>query len=137
MDANGYAIQHGAGNPLNGSSMQNVPRRTRTRPPTVNEALPFSPFSSVVPFNSGACSQPLSYHPFNLLTIPPSDIIPIPSIGLRSSASLFSTPAERDEARQGLESLNREAANTGQTSQRLQQTLDDLKQLLQPENVAQ
>lgn len=83
----------------------------------MDEALPFSPFSSVVPFNS--------------------DIIPIPSIGLRSSASLFSTPAERDEARQGLESLNREAVNTHQTSQRLQQTLEDLKQLLQPDNVAQ
>jgi cohesin loading factor subunit SCC2 len=66
-----------------------------------------------------------------------SDIIPLPSIGLRSSASLFSTTAERDEARQGLDSLNREAANPYETSQRLQQTLEDLKQLLQPENVAE
>ena len=138
MDANGYAIQHGAANRSNGSSAQNRPRRNRTRPPTVDEALPFSPFSSVVPFNSGAYSHLLqpSYN-FNLLNIRSSDIIPIPSIGLRSSASLFSTPAERDEARQGLESLNREAVNTHQTSQRLQQTLEDLKQLLQPDNVAQ
>jgi cohesin loading factor subunit SCC2 len=34
-----------------------------------------------------------------------------------------------------LEDLNREAANPHQTSQRLQQTLEDLKQLLQPKNV--
>jgi cohesin loading factor subunit SCC2 len=82
-----------------------------------------------------------SYYPlvnhFDLLNTPTSDIIPLPSIGLRSSASLFSTAAERDEAREGLEILNSEAANPYETSQRLQQTLEDLKQLLQPENVAE
>jgi cohesin loading factor subunit SCC2 len=135
MDANRYAIQHGAPNRSNGSSAQNVSKRTRTKPPTVDEALPFSPFSSVVPFNSGAHTSPQLALYFNLLIVLTPDIIPVPSIGLRSSASLFSTPAERDEARQGLEDLNREAANPHQTSQRLQQTLEDLKQLLQPKNV--
>jgi len=66
-----------------------------------------------------------------------SDIIPRPMIGLPSSVSLFSEPAERDAARQGLESLNREATDPNNTSQRLQQTFEDLKALLRPENVAQ
>lgn len=136
MDLNGHAIQHGAANRSNGSNAQNLPRRTRTRPPTVDEALPFSPFSSVVPFNSGKHPQPSQATiNLNLLSTPTLDIIPTPSIGLRSSASLFSTAAERDEARQGLEGLNREAANPHQTSQRLQQTLEDLKQLLKSEEV--
>jgi hypothetical protein len=66
-----------------------------------------------------------------------SDIIPLPTIGLRSSVSLFSSATEREDARQGLESLNREVTDPHDTSQRLQQTLQDLQQLLQPDNVAQ
>jgi hypothetical protein len=59
------------------------------------------------------------------------DIIPLPTVGLRSSASLFPTPSDRDQARQGLESLNREAAESSSTSNRLQETLKDLRKLLQ------
>lgn len=64
------------------------------------------------------------------LSSSPTDIIPIPRPGLQSSASLFSTPAERDEARQGLESLNSEASDPSNTSQRLEETLQTLKELL-------
>jgi hypothetical protein len=50
---NGYAIiKSGMANgKLNGSNY------TNTRPLTVDEALPYSPFSSVVPFNSGIASS--------------------------------------------------------------------------------
>ncbi|CZT45548.1 related to sister chromatid cohesion protein [Rhynchosporium secalis] len=117
MDQNGNAIQHGAVNGSNGASVTNGPRRGYAKVFTVDEALPYSPFSSVVPFNS--------------------DIIPSPSIGVRSSASLFSTPTEREEGRQVLETLNRDAQHSNNTSERLQKSLNDLKELLKPGNIAQ
>jgi hypothetical protein len=66
------------------------------------------------------------------------DIIPLPSIGLRSSTSIFSTPAEIEAGRQGLESLNRELAEDPyNTSERLQKSLNELKELLKPEGITQ
>ncbi|KAK0119687.1 Sister chromatid cohesion protein 2 [Cadophora gregata] len=117
MDQNGYAIQYGGVNGSNGALSTNGPRRKQARVLTVDEALPYSPFSSVVPFNS--------------------DIIPPPSIGLRSSTSLFSTPTDREEGRQLLEALNRDAQDPNNTSERLQKSLNDLKELLKPGNIAQ
>ncbi|KAG9244691.1 hypothetical protein BJ878DRAFT_440888 [Calycina marina] len=114
MATNGYSIQNAG---LHSSNTARVNTGgSRTRIPTVDEALPYSPFSSIVLFNS--------------------DIIPIPTTGLRSSASLFANPAERDEARSGLESLNRDITDNP-TTQRLQAVLQDLKNLLQPEKVSQ
>jgi cohesin loading factor subunit SCC2 len=66
-----------------------------------------------------------------------ADIIPIPLIGLHSSSSIFSSSAERDEGRQGLESLNRQAQEPNNTSQRLQKSLNDLKELLKPDGITQ
>ncbi|PQE28750.1 AT hook domain-containing protein [Rutstroemia sp. NJR-2017a WRK4] len=100
----GYGYQNGHNAPTSASnSRENRPMR-RT-PFTVDEALPYSPFSSVVPFNSG----------------------------LRSSVPLFSTTAELEHGRQSLESLNTDATNTYQTPQRLERMLKDLQQLLRPE----
>ncbi|CAG8973753.1 hypothetical protein HYALB_00007703 [Hymenoscyphus albidus] len=84
---------------------------------TVDEALPLTPITSVVPFNS--------------------DIVPMPKVGLRSSVSIYSTPAERARGRDVLESLNREAADPRNTSRRLQQSLEDLKGLLKPDGLTQ
>ncbi|CZR63253.1 related to sister chromatid cohesion protein [Phialocephala subalpina] len=118
MEANGYPAQNGiyGSNGTNGASLMNGNRQRRTRVLTVDEALPYSPFSSVVPFNS--------------------DIIPVPSIGLRSSTSIFPNEEERRNARQGLENLNRDA-QAPNTSERLQKSLNDLKELLKPEGIAQ
>ncbi|KAG4442368.1 hypothetical protein IFR05_002146 [Cadophora sp. M221] len=102
MDQHGYSIQHGAVNGSNGASSMNGSWRRQTRVLTVDEALPYSPFSSVVPFNSG----------------------------LRSSTSLFPTSIDRDEGRQFLEVLNRDAQDPNNTSERLQKSLNDLKELL-------
>jgi cohesin loading factor subunit SCC2 len=138
MEINGYAIQPGTTNQPNGMLSQNGSSRRRMRPPTVDEALPFSPFSSIVPFNSGTNPfLPIHWRISQLAKQSASDIIPLPTIGLRSSVSLFSSATEREDARQGLESLNREVTDPHDTSQRLQQTLQDLQQLLQPDNVAQ
>lgn len=106
----------------------------------MDAALPYSPFSSVVPFNSGTFAFPPStFISSSELIIDDSslDIIPLPSIGLRSSQSIFATPKDREEARQGLESLNREAQDPHNTSERLQKSLNDLKELLKPEGIAQ
>ncbi|RDW80553.1 hypothetical protein BP5796_05251 [Coleophoma crateriformis] len=117
MASNGYSAHNGAMNDAGYSSAVNGHLESRSRPLTVDEALVYSPFSSIVPFNS--------------------DIIPVPSIGLRSSASLFPTTEDRNAARQGLDSLNVEAANPKSTSQRLQNTLTKLQHLLQPEGLTQ
>ncbi|KAI9649885.1 Sister chromatid cohesion protein 2 [Ciborinia camelliae] len=114
MDSsNGYSYHNGH-NGSNGASSFIESRQMRPRPFTVDEALPYSPFSSVVPFNS--------------------DIIPLPTIGLGSSASLFPNDVEREQGRESLESLNADARNPYQTSQRLQRTLKDLEKLLKPED---
>lgn len=135
MESNNHPILNGRTNGSNGHHTVNGTRRTRSRPPTVEEALPYSPFSSVAPFNSGTIRQPSSTN--NLLISSRIDIIPLPRTGLRSSTSLFSTATERDEARRGLDGLNYDASDPYKTSQRLQQTLQDLKQLLQPEKISQ
>ncbi|KAJ5042311.1 uncharacterized protein L3040_004863 [Drepanopeziza brunnea f. sp. 'multigermtubi'] len=115
MDTNGHASQNGSFNGANGASPMNGSIQRVARVLTVDEALPYSPFSSVVPFNS--------------------DIIPVPSIGLRSSTSIYSSQTEREEGRQVLESLNRDAQQSHNTSQRLQKSLIELKELLKPGNI--
>ncbi|QSZ28730.1 hypothetical protein DSL72_003232 [Monilinia vaccinii-corymbosi] len=114
MDANNGYGYHNGHTGSNGASSSRECRQMRPRPFTVDEALPYSPFSSVVPFNS--------------------DIIPLPTIGLGSSSSLFSNASERQQGRESLESLNADATNPYQTSQRLQRTLKDLEALLNPED---
>jgi cohesin loading factor subunit SCC2 len=50
---------------------------------------------------------------------------------------LYPTQAERNEGRQALDSLNREAIDPQNTSRRIQQTLDELKELLKPDGMTQ
>lgn len=128
MEGNGYYYNGSAsdGPSRNGSGLI-VPKIM-----TVEEALPYSPFSSVVPFNSGTISILYLYSaPANIK----ADIIPLPSIGLRSSASLYANPQEREEGRQGLESLNSEIKKSRSTSQKLETSLNELKELLRPEGI--
>lgn len=65
------------------------------------------------------------------------DIIPLPTVGLRSSVSLYASDAERQQGKQVLDKLSREAQNGSSTSQKLQKTLNDLKELLRPDGVPQ
>ncbi|RDL30829.1 uncharacterized protein BP5553_10174 [Venustampulla echinocandica] len=116
METNGYPTPNGVARGSKGMSSANGYKAPQPRVLTVDEALPLTPFTSVIPFNS--------------------DIVPLPSVGLRSSVSLFPTPVDRAKARQALDSLNSEASDPHNTSRRLQQTLDDLKELLKPEGIA-
>jgi cohesin loading factor subunit SCC2 len=68
METNHYAIQYGVASGSNGNPIMNGGMRTRSRVLTVDEALPYSPFSSVVPFNSGTDNLVAQSH-LNLLTI--------------------------------------------------------------------
>lgn len=87
------------------------------RPPTVDEALQYSPLSSIVPF----CPS----------------IIPFPSAGPPSSSAIFTTQEERRSARRALDSFNTDNGSTHSTSARLQKTLQDLQQLLNAEELTQ
>ncbi|OJD34830.1 sister chromatid cohesion protein mis4 [Diplodia corticola] len=90
----------------------------RPRLPTVDDALQFSPLSSITPFD-------------------PS-IIPFPSSFPHTNHTIFTHTEERQKARRGLDSLNAEAAsNTQSTSYRLQQSLQQLQQLLRPSELTE
>jgi len=59
MEINGHASQNGFMASNSPSKVKVAP--SRTRPPTVDEALPYSSFSSIIPFDSGTFfSQPPS-----------------------------------------------------------------------------
>lgn len=60
-------------------------------------------------------------------------ILPMPTIGLRSAPSYFEDPTEESQMRNGLEMLNNEAIQLGDTSKKLEQTLRNLQRLLNPE----
>jgi cohesin loading factor subunit SCC2 len=142
MRSNGHPVSH-SGQIANGTAQGHLKHRTsgsKPRPLTVDEALPYSPFASVVPFHSGKLPPTHRSNtdtPRSLLIVPSSGIIPLPKIGLRVSSSVFATPAERSTARQGLESLNEKAALPRGTSQELEKTLLDLKHILQPETLTE
>jgi len=90
-------------------------------------------------FTQVSCPYSLLQHrpAVHIIDRPSSGIIPLPKIGLRASTSLFTTPAERTAARQGLDSLNEKAALPRGTSQQLEKTLLDLKNMLQPETLTE
>ncbi|KAK8231801.1 hypothetical protein HDK77DRAFT_453617 [Phyllosticta capitalensis] len=87
----------------------------RPRLPGVDDALQFSPLTSIVPF-----------HP---------DIIPLPSTHPPPTSEIF-TAAERLNTRRELDSLNAEAS-TQSTSARIEQTLKQLTHLLRPNEVTE
>ena len=115
------------------------------RPPTVDEALQYSPLSSIVPFSPSEQPSPLhtglSRSDISFLIVHDTDsyqgIIPFPSAGPPSSSSIFTTHEERRAARRALDSFNTESSNTHSTSARLQKTLQDLQQLLNAEELTQ
>lgn len=84
-----------------------------SRPFTLQEALPYSPFTSVIPFES--------------------DIIPTPNLGAGPSSSRLADLVPRHD----FDNLNKEAANPSSTSRRLEQSLEHVQNLLNPSGMAQ
>ncbi|KAF2423553.1 hypothetical protein EJ08DRAFT_443725 [Tothia fuscella] len=91
--------------------------RSRYRIPTVEDALPFTPLTSVVPYSP--------------------DIIPFPSTAPPSRPNLSANTEDRRRAKGQLELLSREAAHPRRTSQLLGQSLKKLQDLLQPQEVTE
>ncbi|PSN62041.1 hypothetical protein BS50DRAFT_680336 [Corynespora cassiicola Philippines] len=84
------------------------------RPPTVEEALPYSPFTSVVPFSP--------------------DVIPFPTTDPPTPPTTLS-PEQQSNAKKATGILNEEIRNSSSGSQHLQATLRELQQLMNPDEL--
>ncbi|KAH9874546.1 hypothetical protein IAQ61_003735 [Plenodomus lingam] len=100
-------IQNGNWHNANGGGL---PYR---RPPTVDEALPYSPFTSIIPFSP--------------------DIIPFPSAEPPTPPSTLS-PSQRNDAKKAVSILNDEIRGQS-TAQHLHDTLQQLRELLDREKL--
>ncbi|KAF1814183.1 hypothetical protein P152DRAFT_412756 [Eremomyces bilateralis CBS 781.70] len=89
---------------------------TRYRPPTLEEALAYTPVTSILPFNP--------------------EIISAPSVSPPISSTAFTPSKERETGKVELENLGR-LAQEAPTSVRLEQTLKHLGDLLQRDGLTQ
>ncbi|KAK3116829.1 Sister chromatid cohesion protein 2 [Teratosphaeriaceae sp. CCFEE 6253] len=109
-------------NGQDGRSDNGIPTSIRPagglRVPTVHEALPFTPFTSIVSFNPAS-------------TIPPPLALPTPT------PSYFAETPEVVNARRTLDHLSAGAISADQASQRCQQTLRDVQKLLDSDSLTQ
>ncbi|GAP86875.1 putative AT hook domain-containing protein [Rosellinia necatrix] len=91
-------------------AVQSHDQQPRTRPFSLEEALPYTPFTSVFPFDS--------------------DILSNPSIGVEPFAPSLANFVSRDD----YDALNHEAENSNQ-SKRLDSSLEYVQNLLKPEKI--
>ncbi|KAI9724135.1 MAG: hypothetical protein M1812_000854 [Candelaria pacifica] len=102
---------------MNGERAANGASHHGIRPLTVDEALQYSPLSSIVPYGS--------------------EIIPLPSISLPGSTSLFASTEERKACRRSLGVLDQEVRNSNGQSALVGQTVRELQRLLKPNELTQ
>ena len=95
----------------------------------MDEALQFSPFSSIVPFGPSECY----YFSDEIQRLIFADIIPIPNSNLPGSQSPFSTSKEHRISRQSLAYLDEELSRTQGQSSIAQRSKNDLKAYLNPD----
>ncbi|KAK5121425.1 hypothetical protein LTR85_005257 [Meristemomyces frigidus] len=113
---NGQHIPNGPGARSNGVPAA-APRASGLRVPTVGEALPYTPFSSIIPFSP--------------------DIIPPPLALPTSAPSVFGGYQDVINAKQMLDQLSAGATSAEYASKRCLQTLRDVQKLLDPESLTQ
>ncbi|KXT13288.1 hypothetical protein AC579_7215 [Pseudocercospora musae] len=106
----GFAAGSAARPQTNGLSQEARAQQSRLRVPTVAEALPFSPFSSIVPFNP--------------------DIIHAPLALSTTSPAVFENDEAIKSTRRDLDRLTAGATNAEQASKRCETTLNDIQKLL-------
>lgn len=118
---------------VNGNLHLNGTGSRQIRPLTVSEALQYSPLSSIVPFGPGRCLclEVSIYHSKS------TDVIPLPTVGLPGSQPIFSTASEQELARQPIELLNRDLAQSNGTSSLLRRALQDLQPYLDPNQLTE
>ncbi|TPX15015.1 uncharacterized protein E0L32_004845 [Thyridium curvatum] len=107
------AGQNGLPNGQASSAGSRAQSQKFSRPFTLQEALPYSPFTSIIPFES--------------------DIIPTPAIGSALPAHDISDAVPR----QDYDALNQEAEASSTTSKKLEQSLEQVQQLLHPNKLTQ
>ncbi|KAI4727611.1 hypothetical protein E4T49_04666 [Aureobasidium sp. EXF-10728] len=91
--------------------------RKNVRVPTVGEALPYSPFASILPFTLDAIPPPLAF----------------PSV----PAQVFSSEEQKLSAHGMLERLDAQANNAERASEQLNKTLESVQHLLNPDTLTQ
>ncbi|KAL8689732.1 MAG: hypothetical protein Q9218_004663 [Villophora microphyllina] len=109
---------------VNGHNQSNGPsgglKSTRPRQPrllNVDEALQYSPFSSIVPFNP--------------------NIVPMPHAEVSNSGPILSSPSDRETARQPLNLLDSDVTKTQGSSSLVQNTLGVVKGYLDSSQVTE
>ncbi|KAK0259841.1 hypothetical protein B0A54_08647 [Friedmanniomyces endolithicus] len=115
---NGQSQRHDRGEPSSNGNPAPSGGSGRIRVPTVYEALPYTPFSSIIHFS-------------------PADSIPPPLAFPTPSTSYFSETPEVIDARQTLEHLSAGASSAEHASERCQQTLRDVLKLLDRQSLTQ
>ncbi|KAK5131601.1 hypothetical protein LTR08_000788 [Meristemomyces frigidus] len=113
---NGYHIPNGEGARSNGVPAP-APRAGGLRVPTVGEALPYTPFSSIVPFSP--------------------DVIPPPLALPTTPSSVFGAYPEVINANRMLEKLSAGATSAEHASRRCEQTIRDVQKFLNPDTLTE
>ena len=105
-DSNGY---HDAG----GHSKGRLSHRQKL--PSVEQALPCSPFSSIVPFNV--------------------DVVPMPDARTPGFPSLFTSSTEQQNAQEQLHRLNEDLAKSPHSTGIGDRAKKDLRRIIDPESI--
>ncbi|TGJ84944.1 hypothetical protein E0Z10_g3823 [Xylaria hypoxylon] len=128
---NGVSLHNGQQQQQQPSGVQSDERQLRTRPFSLQEALPYTPFTSllllcllVIPLVDTQTPFTLPFHDR------PTDILSNPTIGAGSFAPSLANLVPRDE----YDALNYEAENSNQ-SKRLDNSLEYVQNLLKPEKI--
>ena len=123
--------------PVNSVEISNGRQPWSSRPPTVDEALQYSPFSSIVPFGPGTWLLPTSKESFGFgwrigAEGYNAEAVAVPVTANLNLPPLFSNFNERNASRQTLEVLNREAQAYNNRPSLLSHTVQNVRILLEP-----
>ena len=109
----------------------------RARLLTVDEALQFSPLSSIVPFHSGMQISVRTSKALILINVILLDIIPAPTASFSAPHPLFPTTSEQRAARQSLDLLDKDILRTKGQSSLAQKALSDLKPCMRRDDITE
>ncbi|KAK5117342.1 hypothetical protein LTR62_005959 [Meristemomyces frigidus] len=113
-DRNGHAEGGSLGKNVYGTVLG---VKSRLRVPTVHEALPYTPFSSIIPFSP--------------------DVIPAPVALPKPSPTYFQELPDVISAQDTIRLLSQGATSAEKASERYQQTVRDVQKLLEPTSLSQ
>ena len=127
--------QNGVPNGVNPNSVAPRPStapRVFSRPFEVHEALPYSPFTSIIPFEPGQSPPHLSNFSPIFSHCPYTEIIPAPSVGPGSPSFRLSDLVSRTD----FDALNSDAGKL-HSSRHVEQAFEQVQHMLSPKNIPQ